>query len=96
MNKVDLIAKVTEMVNAEEKVLMKKEVAVVVDAMVEAIVDSLVAGEEVKVTGLGKFSVADRAERAGVNPQTKEAITIPARKAPKFTAYSSLKEVINA
>ena len=65
-----------------------------VEAVFEAIADELSSGGEVSVSGFGKFSVADRAARQGVNPATGEKIQIAASKAPKFTAGSALKSAV--
>ena len=66
-----------------------------VDAVVEAITDELKSGNEVAISGFGKFSVADRAARQGVNPATGEKIQIKASKAAKFSAASGLKNTLN-
>lgn len=94
MNKKELINAVAELVNGEEKVLAKKEIAVVVDAVFMAITDALAEGESVGISGFGKFEAVMRAERTGRNPQTGEELTIPACRAPKFKASSLLKEAV--
>ena len=66
-----------------------------VDAVFETITDELSSGNEVSVSGFGKFSVSDRAARQGVNPATGEKIQIAASKAAKFSAASGLKNKLN-
>jgi DNA-binding protein HU-beta len=66
-----------------------------VDAVFETITDELSSGNEVAVSGFGKFSVADRAARQGVNPATGEKIQIKASKAAKFSPASGLKNTLN-
>jgi DNA-binding protein HU-beta len=66
-----------------------------VDAVFETIQDELSTGGEVSVSGFGKFSVADRAARQGVNPATGEKIQIAASKAAKFSPASGLKNKLN-
>ncbi len=66
----------------------------VLDATFDAITAELVAGGDVAVAGFGKFSVSDRAARAGRNPQTGEAIQIKASKAAKFSPASALKTAL--
>ena len=66
-----------------------------VDAVFETIADELSSGGEVAVSGFGKFSVADRAARQGVNPATGEKIQIAASKAAKFSPASGLKTKLN-
>jgi DNA-binding protein HU-beta len=51
--------------------------------MVKAILDSLVAGEPVRVSGLGTFNVASRPARQGRNPQSGEATKIAASAVPR-------------
>lgn len=69
----------------------KKAAADAVDAVLDGIADALAAGEEVNFTGFGKFSVAERGPRQGVNPRTGERITIAGGKVPKFSAGAALK-----
>ncbi len=79
MNKAELIEKV-----AGEVGLTKKDVNNVVDAVTSAITDSLACGEKVTLVGFGTFRVQKRKARQGVNPQTGEKISIPAKDVPKF------------
>ena len=69
----------------------KKAAADAVDAVLGGIEDTLAGGGAVNFTGFGKFSVADRAARQGVNPRTGERITIAAGRVPKFSAGAGLK-----
>jgi len=62
-----------------------------VDAVLDGIESALAGGGEVNFTGFGKFSVADRAPRQGVNPRTRERITIAGGRVPKFSAGAGLK-----
>jgi len=90
MNKADMINKISEVAG-----LSKSEATKAVEAIIAGIKDSLKSGEEVVLSGLGKFSVSERAERMGRNPQTGESIKIPARKVAKFTAGKDLKDAVN-
>lgn len=74
----------------------KKDTGAVVDALVEAVIEANVAGEEVSIAGFGKFSVTERAAREGRNPATGETIQIEASKAPKFKAATAYKTAVNA
>jgi DNA-binding protein HU-beta len=65
-----------------------------VDAMLSVIEDVLARGSEISISGFGKFHVADRSARQGVNPQTGEPIQIAAARVPKFTAGSALKSAV--
>ena len=73
----------------------KAEANRAVDAVFTAVTDNLVKGEEVRLTGFGSFSVAQRAARQGRNPQTGEAIRIPASIQAKFKAGETLKGAVN-
>ncbi len=72
----------------------KKDASEAVDAVLDGIADALSRGEEVNFTGFGKFQVAERGARQGVNPRTGERITIPAGRAPKFSAGAGLKSKV--
>jgi nucleoid DNA-binding protein len=72
----------------------KKDVEAVIEAMVDTITKELSSGSKVTLTGFGTFKVSQRAQREGINPQTKAKITIPAMTVPKFTAGKSLKEAV--
>src|SRR5215472_2427907 len=79
MNQSELIEKV-----ARATELNQTAAGQAVKAVVTAILDSLVAGEAVRVSGLGSFNVAERPARRGRNPQSGETIEIAARKAVRF------------
>jgi DNA-binding protein HU-beta len=74
--------------------LSRKQATEVVDAMLETITDTLKRGSDVTFSGFGKFHVAERGAREGVNPRTGERMQIPASKVPRFTAGSGLKNAI--
>ena len=74
--------------------LGRKDATAAVDAALATIEEALTRGSEVSITGFGKFSVAERGARQGVNPATGEKIQIAASKAPKFTAGSALKTAV--
>lgn len=72
----------------------KKAAADAVDAVLDGIAEALAAGDEVNFTGFGKFSVAERGPRQGVNPRTGERITIAGGRVPKFSAGAALKNKV--
>jgi DNA-binding protein HU-beta len=74
--------------------LGKNEAGKAVDAVLEVIEETLKRGGDVNFTGFGKFTVADRGARQGVNPQTGERIQIAASRVPRFSAGSALKKAI--
>lgn len=89
MNKTELIAAV-----AEKADLSKKDAEAAITAAVEAITGALIEGEKVQLVGFGSFEVKERAARIGRNPKTKEAIEIPASKAPVFKPSKALKDIL--
>jgi DNA-binding protein HU-beta len=63
-------------------------------AFEEVVTEALKAGEEIQITGFGKFSVRERKAREGTNPQTGQKMTIAAQKVPSFSAGNALKAAI--
>ena len=88
MTKAELIDKV-----AQKADLTKKDAAGAVNAVLETIEETLKNGDGIVLSGFGTFSVKERAERKGRNPQTGEEITIPAGKSAKFKAGKNLKNI---
>lgn len=88
ISKKDLVSKVAEATGKT-----KTEVDEIVSATI-ATIKSSVKDEEIRLLGFGSFKVVHKEERQGRNPKTKEAITIPARNAVKFTAGKDFKEAI--
>ena len=82
----------TELVNAvaEKAGLSKTQAKDAVDAALAAIGDALAQDDKVAILGFGTFAVASKGERTGINPRTKEQITIAARKTIKFKAGAEL------
>lgn len=72
----------------------KREAKDMVDAYFDLIAQSLVQGEEVKLSGFGNFQIRSKAPRPGRNPRTGELIPIDARRVVTFHASSKLKEQI--
>lgn len=91
MTKSELIAAV-----AEKTGVTKKQAEDVVSTAFDTITETLAKGEKVQLVGFGTFEVRDHAEKNGVNPQTKEPIVIPARKAPAFKPGKALKDAVDA
>jgi len=89
LNKSELVAAV-----AEKAEMSKKDAEKAVNAVFGAIEEALAKNEKVQLVGFGTFEVKTRAERTGLNPQTKEKITIPASKVPGFKAGKALKDAV--
>jgi len=90
MNKSELIDAI-----AAESELTKADAGKALDGFLTAVTSELAKGENVALVGFGTFSVKDRAERKGRNPQTGEEITIKAAKIPAFKAGKGLKDAVN-
>lgn len=90
MNKSELVSSI-----AVKSGLSKSDAKKALDATVEAISEALKAGDKVALVGFGTFAVLERPERQGINPATKETITIAAKKIAKFKAGADLDNAIN-
>jgi DNA-binding protein HU-beta len=90
MNKSELVDAI-----AADSGLTRADAGRALDSYVGIVNKTLKKGDEVAITGFGKFSVVKRAARVGVNPRTGEKVKIKASKAPKFTAGASLKQSVS-
>ncbi|MBS7285091.1 MAG: HU family DNA-binding protein [Prevotella sp.] len=90
MNKTELINKI-----AAEAGLSKADAKKALDATVTAIKDALAAGDKVALIGFGTFSVKERPAREAINLQTKEKISVAAKKVAKFKAGAELDAAVN-
>ncbi len=79
MTKADLVKMVSENTG-----IIRKDVAVVVDALLQSIKDSLAEGNHIEIRGFGTFRLKTRKARMGRNPKTEEKIPVPARTVPTF------------
>jgi DNA-binding protein HU-beta len=89
MTKAELVAQI-----AKETNVAKKGVEAVLKSLIESVQQALKKGGQIRLDGLGTFKVVQRKARAGVNPQTKAKIKIPAKKAPAFRAAKALKDAV--
>ncbi|MGR9051515.1 MAG: HU family DNA-binding protein [Gammaproteobacteria bacterium] len=90
MNKSELIDAI-----AESSGLTKADAGRALDGFISAVQTALSQGDSLALVGFGTFSVKERAERKGRNPQTGDEITIKAAKIPTFKAGKSLKDAVN-
>jgi len=90
VNKTQLVEKIAE--NAD---ISKASAGRALDAVIEAVTETLKADEQVALVGFGTFSVRTRAARTGRNPKTGEEIQIAEAKVPSFKAGKALKEACN-
>jgi DNA-binding protein HU-beta len=91
LNKSELIEQV-----ADRADIKRAEAERALNALTDVVKETLQRGGDVAITGFGKFSVAERGARQGVNPQTGERIQIAASKAPKFSAGADFKKALKS
>ena len=72
----------------------KKQTKLFLDSLTNVVEKSLKKGDDIPLTGLGKFKVQARKARMGRNPQTGDQIKIPAKKVVKFTVAKNLKDSV--
>lgn len=89
LNRTDLVAKI-----AAKAELTKADADKALSALQSVLIESLEAGEAVKITGLMSIERTKRAARKGRNPRTKEEIDIPAGYGVKISAGSTLKKAV--
>lgn len=89
MNKAELINAI-----AAESGLSKTDSKKALDAFIATVSNTLKAGDKISLVGFGTFSVSERSARTGINPSTKQPITIPAKKVAKFKAGAELSDAI--
>ena len=75
--------------------LSRKELAMLVQTVLDELADSLISGESVKLSSFGRFIVRDKPERIGRNPKTGIAVPITQRRVMSFKPSSVLKARIN-
>lgn len=90
MTKTDLIQRV-----AEKTGLTKKDSDKSLSAVIDAITETLAQGDKVSLVGFGTFEVRNRPARQGINPRTKEPMTIPESRLPAFKAGKALKDAVD-
>ena len=89
MNKTDLVNAIAA------QGLSKADSKKALDAVLDAISGALKEGDKVAILGFGTFSINERPAREGINPATKEKITIAAKKVVKFKAGAELAGGVN-
>jgi len=88
MGKKELSAQLAERVG-----ISKKMSDAYLNTLLDTITEEIKNGNEIKLIGFGSFKIKNRAERTAVNPQTKEKITVPAKKTVVFKAGENLKNL---
>jgi len=90
MTKADIVEKV-----ADDFQVTKRDAQSMVESVFSILKETLETGEDVKISGFGKFEVKQKNDRRGRNPQTGEAITIAARKVLAFKPSTMLRDGVN-
>jgi len=90
MTKADLVRNVSA-----ETGIIRKDVALAVDAFLEAIKDSMKDGKHIEIRGFGTFKLKVRKERIGRNPKTEEKVKVPSRVVPTFKFSRAFKEDVD-
>ena len=80
---------------AERANVTQADAARVVSATLKLITETLSEGDKVVLTGFGTFEMRQRSARKGINPQTRQPITINSSATPGFTASSTFKGQVN-
>ncbi len=87
-------AQITEEVRTRNGFTLKKSTKTV-EAILEIIKQTLESGEDVLISGFGKFCVKDKKERRGRNPATGEDLMLAPRKVVTFKGSGKLREIVN-
>lgn len=75
--------------------LKRSQAAVIIETIFEIVKKTLESGEDVLISGFGKFCVHHKNERRGRNPQTGNLITLDARRVVTFRCSTVLRDKIN-
>jgi integration host factor subunit alpha len=80
---------------AKDNGYLLKQSVELVETLLELIKSSLASGEDVLISGFGKFCVNEKRQRRGRNPATGEDIMLEARRVVTFRCSRQLREKIN-
>ena len=89
MNRTELVASI-----AEKSGITKKDAEAVLSATLDSIAEALKKGDKVQIPGIITLAVEERAARKGINPATKQVITIPAKKVVKVKPGKELADAV--
>ena len=73
----------------------KNQSLAIIESILETINSTLASGDDVLVSGFGKFCVKEKRERKGRNPATNEDLMLPARRVVTFKCSGKLREKVN-
>jgi integration host factor subunit alpha len=80
---------------AEANGYPRNQAVELVETLIELIKSKLVSGEDVLISGFGKFCVKKKRERRGRNPATGETMMLDARRVVTFKCSGQLRDKIN-
>ncbi len=80
---------------ADQQGIDEGEAADKVETLIEIIKATLASGDNVMVSGFGKFEVKEKAKRKGRNPASGKAMILPPRRVVTFKCAGKLREKIN-
>ena len=80
---------------ADDCGFMRNEAMEVVEKLLDIMKKKLIAGEDLMISGFGKWNVKSKHSRRGRNPQTGEQMTLDARKVVTWSYSPVLKKVVN-
>ncbi len=66
------------------------------EEFLEIIKETIEKGEDIMISGFGKFCINEKQARKGRNPSTDEEMTLPARKVVTFKCSGKLRDLINS
>lgn len=90
MNKSELIDAI-----ASDAEIPKATAKKALESIITNVAETLKSGGKVSLVGFGSFSVSERLAREGINPQTKQKISISAKKVAKFRPGAELNGTLN-
>ena len=91
LTKADLVQKVYR----EHPSLTKADASKAVESFLSIAKNSLINGNDLLLSGFGKFNVKDKKARRGRNPQTGEELTLESRRVVTFKPSGILRNKIN-
>ena len=90
MNKADLVDQI-----AATAAISKTQATAMIETLIDSISSAIKKGERVTLVGFGTFAISHHKARNGRNPQTGNLIKIPARRVPRFSPGSELRQAVN-
>ena len=90
MTRADLIEEVSRVTE-----MSRKDSEVILEAILDGVAGSLVAGDKVEIRGFGSFRTRERPGRIGRNPMTGVRVDVPTKRVAYFKPSKELKDLVN-